>query len=157
MPRDGKRLRDNMETLVLCLGSNLGDREQNLQTALQKLEEVFGKPLKLSRIMETEALGFNGGDFLNCVAMYSCGLEPLEVLGECKKIERLMGRKDCVEFAPDGRRIYHDRIIDIDILTYGSLSVSTDELTIPHPQIKTRPYVALLLEDLKTEKSHRPL
>lgn len=146
-----------MSSLVLCLGSNLGDRRKNLLSALQKLEEVFGNPLKVSRIMETSAIGFEGPDFLNCAAIYESSLDPLEILAVCKRIERLMGRKDCVEFAPGGRRIYHDRIIDIDILTYGSLSVSTDELTIPHPQIKTRPYVALLLEDLKTEKSHRPL
>ena len=146
-----------MARLVLCLGSNLGDRRKNLLSALQKLEEVFGNPLKVSRIMEISAIGFEGPDFLNCAAIYESSLDPLEILAVCKRIERSMGREDSVEFAPDGRRIYHDRIIDIDILTYGNLSVSTDELTIPHPQIKTRPYVALLLEDLKTEKSHRPL
>lgn len=137
-----------MEALVLCLGTNLGDREQNLHTALQRLEEVFGKPLKISRIMETRAVGFDGPDFLNCVVKYSCGLEPQAVLEQCKKIERSMGRDDTPEYGPDGKRVYHDRIIDIDILTYGERNIRTAGLTIPHPQIKTRPHVALLLKDL---------
>ena len=67
------------------------------------------------------------------------------VLKICKRIERAMGRKDAPEYAADGSRIYHDRIIDIDILFYGDLRLSTPLLTIPHPQVESRPFVGILL------------
>ena len=59
-----------------------------------------------------------------------------------------MGRTDTPEYAPDGSRIYHNRIIDIDILFYGEHSVSTPQLSIPHPQVHSRPFVKQLLEML---------
>ena len=137
------------QELVLLLGTNLGDREENIRRALEALDKAFGgRRVKLSRIIETEACGFDGPPFLNAVVVYRSARKPENVLRICKRIERAMGRTDAPEYASDGSRIYHNRIIDIDILFYGEHSVSTPQLTIPHPQVHSRPFVKQLLEML---------
>ena len=137
------------QDLVLLLGTNLGDREENIRQALEALDKAFGgRRVKLSRIIETEACGFDGPPFLNAVVVYRSARKPENVLRICKRIERSMGRTDAPEYASDGSRIYHNRIIDIDILFYGEHSVSTPQLSIPHPQVHSRPFVKQLLEML---------
>ncbi len=137
------------EDLVLLLGTNLGDREENIRRALEALDKAFGgRRVILSRIIETEACGFDGPPFQNAVVVYRSARKPENVLKICKQIERSMGRTDAPEYAPDGSRVYHNRIIDIDILFYGEHSVSTPQLTIPHPQVHSRPFVKQLLEML---------
>ena len=135
-----------MKELTLLLGTNLGDRESNIKEALKRLEAVFGAPLRRAPVIETEACGFTAPPFLNTVAVYRTRRKPENILKICKKTERAMGRKDAPEYAPDGSRIYHNRIIDIDILLYGDISVNTPQLTIPHPQVESRPFVKELLE-----------
>ena len=137
------------QELVLLLGTNLGDREENIRRALEALDKAFGgRRVKISDIIETEACGFDGPPFLNAVVVYRSARKPENVLKICKQIERSMGRTDAPEYAPDGSRIYHNRIIDIDILFYGEHSVSTPQLSIPHPQVHSRPCVRQLLEML---------
>ena len=137
------------QELVLLLGTNLGDREENIRRALEALDKAFGgRRVKISDIIETEACGFDGPPFLNAVVVYRSARKPENVLKICKQIERSMGRTDAPEYAPDGSRIYHNRIIDIDILFYGEHSVSTPQLSIPHPQVHSRPFVKQLLEML---------
>lgn len=137
------------EELVLLLGTNLGDREENIRRALEALDKAFGgRRVKISDIIETEACGFDGPPFLNAVVVYRSARKPGNILKICKQIERSMGRTDAPEYAPDGSRIYHNRIIDIDILFYGEHSVSTPQLSIPHPQVHSRPFVKQLLEML---------
>lgn len=135
-----------MEKLYLALGSNLGDRERNITRALELLDIRFnGHALAISPMMETKAIGFDGKDFINCVALYDCGSDPFEILDICKSIERQMGRTDEREYDAEGRRVYHDRIIDIDILMYGDRKIDSDRLVLPHPQVETRPYIKELL------------
>ncbi len=137
------------QELVLLLGTNLGDREENIRRALEALDKAFGgRRVKLTKIIETEACGFDGPLFLNAVVVYRSARKPENILRICKRIERSMGRTDAPEYAPDGSRIYHNRIIDIDILFYGEHSVSTPQLSIPHPQVHSRPFVKQLLEML---------
>ena len=137
------------QELVLLLGTNLGDREANIRRALEALDKAFGgRRVKLTKIIETEACGFDGPPFLNAVVVYRSARKPENVLRICKRIERSMGRTDAPEYASDGSRVYHNRIIDIDILFYGEHSVSTPQLSIPHPQVHSRPFVKQLLEML---------
>ncbi len=127
------------QELVLLLGTNLGDREENIRRALEALDKAFGgRRVKLTKIIETEACGFNGPPFLNAVVVYRSARKPENVLKICKQIERSMGRTDAPEYAPDGS----------DILFYGEHSVSTPQLSIPHPQVHSRPFVKQLLEML---------
>lgn len=136
-----------MADVYLSIGSNLGDRARNIRIALNLLDLYLGKHYeKLSEIIETEAIGFAGRDFLNCVVRYSSSKNPHAILAICKRIETYMGRKETIEYSADGSRIYHDRIIDIDILKVGNMQISSPTLVIPHPQIETRPFVKLLLD-----------
>lgn len=135
-----------MRELTLLLGTNLGDRRANLERALGELDSAFGgRRLRQTPVIETKACGFDGPDFLNMAVVYSSARRPETILKICKRIERRMGRNDAPEYAPDGNRIYHDRIIDIDILFYGEHNINTPELTIPHPQVESRPFVKELL------------
>ena len=132
--------------LYLLLGTNLGDREANIKRALELLDDAFcGRRLRVSPVIETAACGFDGPAFLNAVVVYRSGRNPLTVLKICKRIERSMGRTDPPEYDAGGGRIYHDRIIDIDILLYGDITLDSPVLTIPHPQTKSRPFVKDLL------------
>lgn len=146
-----------MAELFLALGSNLGDRKRNIQLALSMLDDAFaGRRKALSKIIDTKACGFDGPDFLNCVVVYETRRRPASILGICKGIELRMGRSDAPEYDGEGKRIYHDRIIDIDILLYGKVRMCTPDLTIPHPQVNGRPYVRELLESLSCQETlHR--
>ena len=137
-----------MAKLYLALGSNIGARKANIMSALSCLKGILGRYEALSDLVTTEACGFDGPPFLNCVVRYSSRKRPESILAICKDIERRMGRTDQPQFAPDGTRIYHNRIVDIDILLYGKVQMDTPELTIPHHQIETRPYIKPLLEQV---------
>ena len=138
-----------MKELTLLLGTNLGDRRANIDEALRRLDKAFyGRRLRISPIIETEACGFDGPPFLNSAVVYASARKPQTILQICKQIERSMGRTDGPEYAPDGSRVYHDRINDIDILLYGDLRLNTPTLVIPHPQVGTRAFVGELLAQL---------
>ena len=137
-----------MAKLYLALGSNIGARKANIMSALSFLNGILGRYEALSELIETEACGFDGPPFLNCVVRYSSRKSPASILAICKDIERRMGRTEQPQYAPDGTRIYHNRIIDIDILMYGKVQMDTPELTIPHPQVETRPFVRPLLDQV---------
>lgn len=137
-----------MPALYLALGSNIGARKANIMSALSFLNGYLGRYEALSDIVETEAFGFEGPAFLNCVARYNTRKRPETILDICKEIERRMGRTDQPQYAEDGSRIYHNRIVDIDILLYGKTEMNTPKLTIPHPQVTERPFIRPLLEQV---------
>lgn len=135
--------------VYLSLGSNIGDRKVNIDSALNSLDEGLGCHYSaLSSIVETKSWGFSGADFLNCVVRYRTGMEPGKLLALCKSIEYGMGRREKIEYAADGSRIYHDRVIDIDILLYGDEKIETPELTVPHPKMWERDFVRLPLSEI---------
>ena len=157
--------------VYLGLGSNLGDRDVNLLRAVNLLDQAFGThPERISRIVETPAWGFEGPSFLNLCVLYRlprvgnlCVLYRLprvgsptehgmEILRQVKAVEKAMGREEEPLFDADGKRLYHNRIIDIDLLCYGAETIHTEELTVPHPLIGQRDFVKKpLLEISKPE------
>ena len=139
--------------VYLSLGTNLGDRRAQINEALRRLDTAVGRPYEaLSSIIETPAWGFEGPDFLNCVVRYRTAKRPHTLLRICKKIERAMGRTGAPEYDADGRRIYHDRPIDIDILLYGDERVDTPDLKIPHPLMEQRDFVMRPLAEIFAQK-----
>ena len=136
--------------VYFSLGSNLGDREANILEALRRMDEAFGVHyLALSSLIETEPVGFSGGKFLNAAVLYRIPAEsPLWTLYMIKSIEREMGRMDPPEYDSEGKRVYHSRIIDIDILFYGREIIDIPELTIPHKGIADRPFVMVPLRQI---------
>ena len=134
--------------VYLGLGSNEGERDVNLLRAVNLLDEAFGThPERISRIVESAAWGFEGPDFLNMCFLYRLVRQgtpeeqATEILRQVKAVERVMGRQEEALFDEAGNRVYHNRIIDIDILCFGTHEIQTEELTIPHPQIARREFV----------------
>lgn len=146
--------------VYLGLGSNQGNREMNLLKAMNLMDEAFGMhPERISRIIETPAWGFDGQPFLNFCVLYRLPRTgtPEEhatgILRQVKEVEKALGRNlDEPLFDAGGNRIYHDRIIDIDILCYGAFTIHTENLIIPHPLIAERDFARKpLLEISKPE------
>ena len=148
---------DSIE-VYLGLGTNEGDRYRNIEIALKRLSELGILILKVSDIIETEPWGFECSQrFLNCVVrgFVNVGVAPETLLKICKSIETELGRKEDLEYDSCGKRVYHSRPIDIDILFYGVKIIDTEQLTIPHKGIKERDFVMIPLlqvisEDIKS-------
>ena len=139
--------------VYFSLGTNQGDRRAQIDEALRRLDAAIGHPYEaLSSIIETPSWGFEGPDFLNCVVRYRTARRPHTLLRICKRIERVMGRREREEYDAGGSRIYHDRPIDIDILLYGDETVDTPDLKIPHPLMKQRDFVMRPLEEIFAQK-----
>ncbi len=130
--------------LYLSLGSNLGDREEMLHRAIALIEERVGMVQRVSTFIETEPWGFESKHpFLNAAVMVRTTLSPIECLDRTQQIERELGRK---KKSKGG--IYHDRPIDIDLLMYGDLHLSTPRLTLPHPHMQERDFVMIPLREI---------
>lgn len=126
-----------MATVYLGLGTNLGNKEANLRTAIYKLQERIGKQVSLSSFYETAPWGFESDhSFLNAAIGLETNLSPIEILHITQEIEKELGR---TKKSINGS--YSDRLIDIDILLYDTLVLQTPELTIPHPLMTERDFV----------------
>jgi len=135
-----------MVTAYLGLGSNLGDRKQNLARALELLSQHL-KIEQTSSIYETEPVGYEQQPlFLNAVCRISTKLNPERILRLAKKIEAELGRTPSFPNAP--------RPIDIDILIYGDAVFSDKELTIPHPRLAERAFVLVPLAEIAPALVH---
>ena len=154
--------------VYFALGTNLGDRSANLAEAERRLGTALDACVRAkSSVIETPAWGFDGEDFLNCVLRYDvpCELFPrplsrpmqtsqfserqaLALLDMVKGIETEMGRVQNVLYDENGHRIYHSRIIDIDILFIGTQRFSLPRLTVPHPLMAEREFVMKPLREI---------
>lgn len=131
-------------TLYLGLGSNLGDKQQNIAMAVEKIEELIGLVECQSALHITEPWGFQSDNmFVNAAVKCVTILSPHEVLEKTKDIERQMGR---TTKSVDGT--YKDRIIDIDILLYDDMEINDPDLVIPHPLMHQRDFVMKPLNEI---------
>ncbi|HPO13764.1 MAG TPA: 2-amino-4-hydroxy-6-hydroxymethyldihydropteridine diphosphokinase [Candidatus Hydrogenedentes bacterium] len=126
----------------LSLGSNLGDREVNLQRALEALEAVAGIAIiAKSHYYETEPVGVaEQPDFLNLAVEIETELAPLELLNAVKEIEARLGRTPSEHWGP--------RVIDIDIILWGERTVTTEPLMVPHKEFRKRAFVLAPLAEI---------
>ncbi|MBQ2497980.1 MAG: 2-amino-4-hydroxy-6-hydroxymethyldihydropteridine diphosphokinase [Prevotella sp.] len=148
-----------MHKLYLGLGSNMGDRRQNIEKAVALIGERVGEVVRQSSLMETEPWGFASDNlFLNGVILCQTELSPREVLQATQKIEREMGRKKSEKRGARNEergansqlstRHYQDRPIDIDILLYDDLCIDEPDLKIPHPLMEQRDFVMIPLREI---------
>ena len=132
--------------VYLALGSNLGNRQDNLKQALTALTPQMEVRAK-SRIYETLPWGFeNQPKFLNQVVKAQTYLEPEPLLKHIKRLEVALGRQASFQNGP--------RLIDIDILFYDELVLDTPELSIPHPRLPQRGFVLLPMLDIASDLIH---
>jgi 2-amino-4-hydroxy-6-hydroxymethyldihydropteridine diphosphokinase len=116
------------------LGSNLGDREDNLRRALERLQELG--PLRVSSIRETDPVGITDQPrFLNAVVELETDLPARELLERLLAIERELGRDRAEEVR------WGPRTIDLDLLLYGGETIDEPGLTVPHPRLAEREFV----------------
>lgn len=135
-----------MARLYLALGSNLGDRRANLQSALQALLPAV-LVRRASPVYETPPWGLTEQPaFLNMVVEAETGLPPLDLLAHLKRLETQLGRLPSVRYGP--------RSIDMDILFYDDLVLDSPGLTIPHPRLHERAFVLVPLADLAPDLVH---
>ena len=133
-------------TAYLSLGSNVGDREQNLRTAIAKLREL-GELLAVSSFYETEPVEFTDQPwFLNCAVAVRTELTPERFLAKIQQIEQGMGRR---RIQPKG-----PRNIDLDILLFGDSVISTPELEVPHAAMHQRRFVLEPLAEIAPDARH---
>lgn len=130
-----------MAEVFLGLGSNVGDRGANLQSALVDLERWEVRILHASSIYETEPFGKKDqSDFYNMVVRVQTDRSPQDLLMALHAIERSLGR--------DYREKWGPRTIDIDILFYGETVLDDPELILPHPQLIGRKFVLIPLQEI---------
>ena len=140
-------LKENLHTAYIALGSNLGDKEENLRRALELLEEHGVEVVKVSSFICTEPYGVTDQpQFLNAVCQVRTSLEPLALLHTLLGIEQEMGRVRL--------RHWGERNIDLDLLLYEDVVMDTPELKLPHPDMQNRDFVLLPLFEIAPELIH---
>ena len=145
-PSENRKLEQVHKTVYLSLGSNLGDRAQNLRTAIEKLGAI-GQVVATSSFYETEPVDVTAQPwFLNCAVKFDTEKMPRQLIAAILNLEQEMGRQRKQQKAP--------RIIDIDILLFGSSIIQVPTLTIPHPHMHERRFVLEPLAEIAGEARH---
>jgi len=135
------------KTVYLSLGSNVGDREENLRAAIAALGEAGVRVTCVSSFYETEPVDLLEQTwFLNCAVEGETEVPALELMRALRGIELRMGSKKLVAKGP--------RLIDMDILLYGSETIDTPELQVPHPRMHLRRFVLVPLVEIAAEALH---
>jgi 2-amino-4-hydroxy-6-hydroxymethyldihydropteridine diphosphokinase len=137
------------ETAYILIGSNLGDREKNLKSAVEKMRSVEGLEIvATSSVYVSEAVDMKGENpsFLNQVIMIDYQYRPNELLDQLEAIEQALGRTDKGKKQP--------RTADLDILLFGNQTVNTDRLTIPHAKLLDRPFALIPMLEIDPELMH---
>ncbi|TDU90538.1 2-amino-4-hydroxy-6-hydroxymethyldihydropteridine diphosphokinase [Kribbella voronezhensis] len=132
--------------VILSLGSNLGDREANLQGAVDALRDTPDVVVvDVSPVYETEPIGGpdESGPYLNIVLLADTTLAVETLLDRAHAVEQAFGRERSVKGAP--------RTLDVDLITYGKKEISTDELTVPHPRAHERAFVLAPWLDIESD------
>lgn len=140
-----------MRTVSVNIGSNLGDREQNLRAAVKRIRRIAGTPLRLSKIYESQAWGYHSDNpFLNIAVEFHSDRPLADLLAAFRKVERDLGSLS--HRTPDGS--YADRTVDIDIICAGNETVATETLCVPHPRMAERRFVLVPLCELSPTWRH---
>jgi 2-amino-4-hydroxy-6-hydroxymethyldihydropteridine diphosphokinase len=140
-----KRSRSNKA--YIAIGSNLGDREEYLRSALRGIERVVGNIIALSPVYETEPWGeTRQNKYLNAVCLVLTDLQPEQLLYGLQALERWMGKKKLTRWGP--------RTIDLDIIYYGEKIIVEKDLIIPHPNMYLRNFVLTPLMDIAPDMIH---
>lgn len=138
-----------MTQVYLSLGTNLGERLDNLATARAMLSPDV-RVEKLSSVYETAPWGYSDqANFYNQVLLGKTMLTPLRLLNKLKRIEKMMGREQTFRYGP--------RVIDLDILFYESRIINTKRLQIPHPRLQERAFVLVPLVEIAPDFVHPQL
>ncbi len=136
------------QNVYFSLGSNMGNRFEHLQNAVNSLFEEVGSMIKISSVYETPAMGFDGEPFLNCAVCVQTDMKPSKVLKTILEIEKTIGRKR------NDSKTYASRPIDIDIIFIDDLVFNSEKLTVPHPEMEKRNFVLQPIAEINSHLIH---
>lgn len=140
----------NKHLLYLALGSNLGDKQQNIGNAYKQIEKRIGEIISQSAFYITMPDGFQSDNmFVNSVCAVHTELSLTSILAITQRIELELGRDN-----KSRNNLYTDRIIDIDILIYDDLIINTPTLTVPHPRFHVRKFVMEPFAEIAPDVRH---
>jgi 2-amino-4-hydroxy-6-hydroxymethyldihydropteridine diphosphokinase len=137
-----------MYNIFLGIGTNLGEREDNISVAVSSIEKYIGRIVKSSSLFQTEPWGFEANnDFLNMVVKVETSLEPMVLIEQILSIETMLGR------IRNGEQ-YSSRLIDIDLLLFENQVIDEKSLKVPHPLMQERNFVLIPLSEIAPDVVH---
>ncbi len=134
--------------VILSIGSNEGNRLENLKTCVAMLHQEVGTVVKVSQVYESPSWGFESTPFYNCAVMMHTSKEPVTILQDVLLLEEKMGR------IRSRQETYQARIIDVDVIAYNEEIIDTQQLQVPHPLMQDRLFVLLPMRDLNLDWRH---
>ncbi|RTY84256.1 2-amino-4-hydroxy-6-hydroxymethyldihydropteridine diphosphokinase [Flavobacterium sp. LS1P28] len=134
--------------VILSIGSNQGNRLENIEHCLQVIHQEIGTVIKVSKLYETPAWGFESDAFYNCALVLHTFNSAHKVLTQILKVEKRLGR---LRTKAQG---YQSRTIDVDMIAFDSEVITTEKLQIPHPLMQNRNFVLLPVQDLNLDWKH---
>lgn len=134
--------------VILSIGSNQGNRLENLTQCIELIHREIGTVIKVSKIYETPAWGFESDAFYNCALVLHTFSSASKILTQGLKIEKELGR------IRNEKKVYQSRIIDVDLIAFDNDIIETEKLQIPHPLMQERKFVLLPIQDLNLDWEH---
>jgi deoxyguanosine kinase len=134
--------------VVLSLGSNQGNRLENIENCIDLIHQEVGTVIQVSRLYQTPAWGFESDAFYNCALLLHSTASAQKILNQVLKIEKQLGR------VRSGQQGYQSRIIDIDLIAFDQEIIQSEKLQIPHPLMQDRNFVLLPMQDLNLDWKH---
>jgi deoxyguanosine kinase len=134
--------------VVLSIGSNQGNRLANIESCIALIHQEVGTVIKVSKLYETPAWGFESDAFYNCALLLHSNASAQKILNQVLKVEKQLGR---IRLNQEG---YQSRLIDVDLIAYDDEIIDSEKLQIPHPLMQNRNFVLLPVQDLKLDWKH---
>ncbi|MFT7334934.1 MAG: deoxyguanosine kinase [Porticoccaceae bacterium] len=134
--------------VILSIGSNQGNRLENVKHCIELIHQEVGTVIKVSKIYETPSWGFESDSFYNCALFVHTFSSAHKVLTQVLKIEKKLGR------IRNEKKGYQSRIIDVDLIAFDTEIIDTGKLQIPHPLMQERKFVLLPIQDLNLDWEH---
>lgn len=134
--------------VILSLGSNLGEKHENIQRCIDLLHNEVGTIVKVSSLYESDSWGFESDKFYNCAVLVHTHLKPQKILKRILKVESLLGR------IRSNSSDYQSRVIDVDIISFDEEIIAEEHLQVPHKFLSERLFVLLPLRELISDWKH---
>lgn len=134
--------------VILSIGSNQGNRLENVKHCIELIHQEIGTVIKVSRIYETPSWGFDSDAFYNCALVLHTFTSAHKILTQALKIEKKLGR------ISNDEKGYQSRLIDIDLIAYDEEIIDSEKLQVPHPFMQDRKFVLLPIQDLNLDWKH---
>jgi deoxyguanosine kinase len=134
--------------IVLSIGSNQGDRLENIESCIALIHQEVGTVIQVSKLYETPAWGFESDAFYNCALLLHSTSSAQKILNQVLKVEKQLGR------IRSNQQGYQSRIIDVDLIVFDDEIIDSEKLQVPHPLMQNRKFVLLPMNDLKLNWKH---